>query len=88
MQQEFARRCGVDLTQWHNVAVEWTPDHVKGFIDGAEWFSFSGGANDIRDCIQCAPPMHQTIQLDNFHGEDLQPAVYEIDWARVYAPGS
>jgi len=88
VQQEFAQRCGVDLTQWHTVAVEWTPDHVKGFIDGTEWFSFSGGANDIRDCVQCAPSMHQTIQLDNFYGDDLQPAVYEIDWARVYAPGS
>jgi hypothetical protein len=88
VQQEFAQRCGVDLTQWHNVAIEWTPDHVKGFIDGTEWFSFSGGANDIRQCIQCAPSMHQTIQLDNFHGADLQPAAYEIDWARVYAPGS
>ncbi len=88
VQQEFAQRCGVDLTQWHNVAIEWTPDHVKGFIDGTEWFSFSGGANDIRQCIQCAPSMHQTIQLDNFHGNDLQPAAYEIDWARVYAPGS
>jgi len=60
---------------------------VKGFIDGEEWFSFSDGANDVRDCIQCAPSMHQTIQLDNFYGDDLQSAVYEVDWARVYALG-
>jgi hypothetical protein len=32
--------------------------------------------------------MHQTIQLDNFFGTGMQSAVYEIDWARVYAiPG-
>jgi hypothetical protein len=31
--------------------------------------------------------MHQTIQLDNFYGDDLQSAVYEVDWARVYALG-
>lgn len=86
VQQEFAQRCGVDLTQWHNVAVEWTPDHVKGFVDGEEWFTFSGGANDVRQCIQCAPAMHQTIQLDNFFGGDMQPAVYEIDWLRTYPP--
>jgi hypothetical protein len=84
VQQEHAEKCGVDLTQWHNVAIEWTPDHLRGFIDGEEWFTFSGGANDVRECIQCAPSMHQTIQLDNFHGDDLQSAVYEIDWARVY----
>jgi hypothetical protein len=85
VQQEFAQRCGVDLTQWHNIAVEWTPDHVKGFVDGEEWFSFSGGANSVRQCIQCAPGMHQTIQLDNFFGSSMQSAVYEVDWARVYS---
>ncbi|OAH15434.1 glycoside hydrolase family 16 protein [Streptomyces jeddahensis] len=84
VQQEFAQKCGVDLSQWHNVAIEWTPDHVRGFIDGEEWFRFSGGATEDRDCIQCAPSMHQIIQLDNFHGDDLQSAVYEVDWARVY----
>ncbi|GGS60514.1 glycoside hydrolase family 16 protein [Streptomyces violaceus] len=84
VQQEHARQCGVDLSRWHNVAVEWTPDHLRGFLDGEEWFRFSGGANEDRDCIQCAPSMHQTIQLDNFHGDGLQSAVYEVDWARVY----
>lgn len=84
VQQKFAQKCGVDLSQWHNIAVEWTPDHVRGFVDGVQWYSFSGGANDIRKCIQCAPSMHQTIQLDNFYGSDLQRAVYEVDWARVY----
>ncbi|AXB42875.1 glycoside hydrolase family 16 protein [Amycolatopsis albispora] len=86
VQQEFAQRCGVDLTQWHNIAIEWTPEHLKGFVDGTEWFSFSGGASDVRQCIQCAPSMHQTIQLDNFHGTGLQSAVYEVDWVRAYAP--
>ncbi|MGP4084923.1 glycoside hydrolase family 16 protein [Streptomyces sp. KR55] len=84
VQQEFVQKCGVDLSQWHNVAIEWTPDHLRGFIDGEEWFRFADGANADRDCIQCAPSMHQTIQLDNFHGDDLQSAVYEVDWARVY----
>ncbi|MEV5432553.1 glycoside hydrolase family 16 protein [Streptomyces sp. NPDC052701] len=84
VQQEHARKCGVDLAQWHNIAVEWTSDHLRGFIDGEEWFRFSGGADEDRDCIQCAPSMHQTIQLDNFHGDGLQSAVHEVDWARVY----
>ncbi|WP_217200100.1 glycoside hydrolase family 16 protein [Streptomyces buecherae] len=84
VQQKFARKCGVDLSAWHNIAIEWTPDHVRGFVDGVQWYSFSGGANADRECIQCAPSMHQTIQLDNFYGSGLQGAVYEVDWARVY----
>lgn len=84
-QQEFSQKCGVDLTQWHDIAFEWTPDHVKGFIDGEEWFSYSGGENDVRQCIQCMPSGHLTIQLDNFYGDDLQPAIYEIDWVHTYA---
>jgi hypothetical protein len=86
-QQEFAQRCGVDLTQWHSFAIEWTPEHLKGFVDGEEWFSFSGGASSVRECIQCAPSMHQTIQLDNFSGGTMQTAIYEVDWARVYPLG-
>ncbi len=84
VQQKFARKCGVELSQWHNLALEWTPDHLRGFLDGEEWFRFADGANADRDCIQCAPSMHQIIQLDNFHGDDLQSALYEVDWARVY----
>lgn len=81
--QETAEKCGVDLTRWHNFGFEWTPEHVRGYLDGIEWFSFGD------DCVQCAPgPMHQTIQLDNFTDSAVQPAVFEIDWARVYAiPG-
>lgn len=78
--QEHASKCGVDLTRWHNFGFEWTPQHLKGYLDGAEWFSFD------RDCVQCAPGrMRQTIQLDNFFGADLQSAVFDIDFARVYA---
>jgi hypothetical protein len=85
-QQQFAREtdCGAPLSEWHNVAFEWSSDHVAGFIDGREWFRFSGGANDVRQCIQCMPSGHQTIQLDNFHGAGMTPAIYEVDWYREY----
>ncbi|MBP2371106.1 glycoside hydrolase family 16 protein [Pseudonocardia parietis] len=88
IQQEFVREadCGEPLSEWHNVAVEWTPDHIKGFIDGEEWFSFSDGARDGRRDIQAMPGGHLTIQLDNFFGGDMQPATYEVDWVRIYAP--
>lgn len=76
---------GVDTTQWHNIAIEWTPDHVKGFIDGVEWFNHSGGSNATRKNIQDMPSGHLTIQLDNFHGTSMKSAKYEVDWVRTYA---
>ncbi|MFI5932039.1 hypothetical protein [Actinoplanes sp. NPDC051494] len=81
--QEHAEKCGVDLTQWHNFGFEWSPQGLTGYLDGVVWFTFDD------DCIQCAPgPMYQTIQLDNLSGTSVQAAIYEIDWARVYAiPG-
>ncbi|PNG19981.1 hypothetical protein [Streptomyces cahuitamycinicus] len=61
-----------------------TPEHPRGFIDGEEWFRFSGGANEDRDCIRCAPSMHRTIQPDNVLGDGLRSAVHEVDRARVH----
>lgn len=84
VQQEHARKMAVDTKQWHNVAIEWTPAHVKGFIDGTEWFSYSNGANSVRKNIQDMPKGHLTIQLDNFFGANMQGAKYEVDWARIY----
>jgi hypothetical protein len=87
VQQEHAEEtdCGAPLSEWHNVAFEWAPTHVAGFIDGQEWFRYSGGESSTRKCIQCMPSGHQTIQLDNFYGSDLTPATYEVDWYREYA---
>lgn len=76
--QEHAERCNIDLTQWHNFALEWKPNLLVGYIDGVEWFRFTGQ-------VANAPgAMHQTIQLDNFAGSGMQPAKFEVDWARVY----
>lgn len=89
VQQEYAKEtdCGAPLSEWHNVAIEWTPDHIKGFIDGKEWFSYSDGAGpNGRSNIQDMPKGHLTIQLDNFHGSGMQSAKYEVDWVRIYAP--
>lgn len=76
--------CGAPLSEWHNVAFEWTPDKVTGYIDGKQWFSYSNGANSSRSDIQAMPSGHLTIQLDNFFGGNMQSAKYEIDWVRTY----
>jgi hypothetical protein len=85
VQQRYFEKTGVNMSQWHNVGLEWTPDHLKGFIDGEEWFVTSGGANDVRRDIQTMPSGHLVIQLDNFDGTDQTPATIEVEWCRVYA---
>ncbi len=69
----------VDLTQWHNYAIEWTGDHVTGYLDGQQWFTTSD------DFIQPPGPMHQTIQLDDFFSDGgLNRATMDVDWVRMY----
>lgn len=85
VQQEHATKAGVDLSDWHNIAFEWTPNGVKGYIDGTEWYSYSGGAiAGTRKNIQDMPKGHLTLQLDAFTGSGLTPATMEVDWVRVY----
>jgi beta-glucanase (GH16 family) len=89
IQQEHAteRDCGAPLSEWHNIAFEWTSEHVRGFVDGKEWFRYSGGANSKRRAMQSMASGHLTMQLDNFDGTNMTPAVYEADWVRVYRVG-
>lgn len=78
-----------DFTRWHTFAVEWTPDHVVGYVDGKEIYR-----NDDSDAN---PPrsMHLAMQQDiGPYGEDWIPApdsstpdtcTFEVDWVRIYA---
>jgi licheninase len=72
----------IDTRQWHNYAVEWTPAHIVGYIDGVEWFRDENPAHN--------PPgnmMQTTLQLDWFpNGTPTTPSWMEVDWVRVYAP--
>ncbi|GAA4695091.1 hypothetical protein GCM10023215_35980 [Pseudonocardia yuanmonensis] len=69
----------IDATQWHNWAVEWTPDHIAAFVDGEEWWR-------TEDRKTLPPgPMHLTIQLDWFpHGGEVRESRMEVDWVRQY----
>lgn len=68
----------LDITQWHNYAVEWVSGKVTGYIDGQPWFESSSS--------QSVPsqPMHPVIQLDNFGGTSMQPAQMMVDYMRIY----
>ncbi|WP_433507382.1 glycoside hydrolase family 16 protein [Pseudonocardia halophobica] len=88
VQQEFLEEedCGAPLSEWHNIAFEWTPDHVRGYVDGKEWYTLEDGAGPGgRKNIQDMPSGHLTIQFDNFHGGGMREANYEIDWVRMYS---
>ncbi len=87
IQQEPATGPTVDFTEWHNYAFEWTSSGIKGYVDGVQFFSFSGGAGpNGRGPMQgMTPAGHLTIQLDQFHGNSGYQAAYmDIQWVRVY----
>lgn len=69
----------VDITQWHNYAVSWDANCIKGYIDGLEFFS---------DCNKShLPPraMHPTIQLDAFGGDSgYITTKMHVDYIRIW----
>jgi hypothetical protein len=67
----------IDMTQWHNYAVQVTPAGVVGYIDGVEWF---------RDTDHLpTTALHQTIQLDWFpDGGSTRPSWLQVDWMHLY----
>lgn len=69
----------LDLGQWHNYAVEWTPGAMRGYIDGEKFFESTDPGT--------LPPgaMFLTIQLDYFpSGGSPQPTRMDVDWVRLY----
>jgi beta-glucanase (GH16 family) len=88
--QQDAESVTGDFTQWHNFAVEWTPDHIIGYLDGVEFYRNEDGAANPPG------PMHFAMQQDiGPYGNDWIPApgsstpsevTFEVDWVRIYAP--
>ncbi|MHA7279019.1 glycoside hydrolase family 16 protein [Arthrobacter sp. MDT2-2] len=71
---------GLDVTTFHNYAVDWSPRGIVGYIDGVKWFEDNDPAHQ--------PPgsMHQTLQLDWFPDSTADGAgEMRVDWVRVYA---
>jgi Glycosyl hydrolases family 16 len=70
----------LDLTQWHNYAVEWTPTGIRGYIDGVQFFA------DTNPTELPPGPMHQTLQLDWFPNGSTPttPSQMNVAWVRVY----
>lgn len=72
----------LDLSQWHNYALDWTPTALVGYIDGQEWF------RDTDPKAQPPGPMHACIQLDCFFPQtNMQEAYFDAAWVRIYSSG-
>jgi hypothetical protein len=71
----------LDMTEWHNYAVEWTPTHITGYIDGVAWFR-SGDRNHLPKVA-----MHATMQLDWMPNKAAtRRTTMTVNWIRVYRP--
>ena len=73
----------IDATQWHNWAVEWTPEAITAYVDGKQWYRTT-------DTSTFPPgPMHLCIQLDWFpDGTTPKGSNMQVDWVRQYPVGS
>jgi beta-glucanase (GH16 family) len=70
----------VDGTEWHNWAVEWTPEAITAYVDGEEWYRTTDSS------IFPPGPMHLCIQLDWFpEGDTPKQSIMEVDWVRQYS---
>lgn len=79
-------------TEFHVYATEWTPDYIKGFVDGVEYFHFPNDKTGNKDTWPFFNPFYLKLNLawgGTWGGaqgvdESVLPATYEIDYVRVY----
>ncbi|WP_455592318.1 glycoside hydrolase family 16 protein [Bacteroides sp.] len=79
-------------SEFHVYAVEWTPDYIKGFVDGECYFVFINDKAGNKDTWPFDAPFYLKLNLawgGNWGGakgvDDTKlPATYEIDYVRVF----
>ena len=64
-----------DLTEWHNYAVEWTADHVAGFVDGQEVFRTTEKEPDLVQVMVNRLLVEAAYELANG---------FEVECARIH----
>ncbi|MHA7280428.1 DNRLRE domain-containing protein [Arthrobacter sp. MDT2-2] len=73
----------LDVRQFHNYAVDWSPAGIVGYVDGVKWFEDNAPGH------QPPGPMHQTLQLDWFPNSSANGAgEMRVDWVRVHNPAT
>jgi beta-glucanase (GH16 family) len=79
-------------SDFHVYAAEWTPDFIKGYVDGELYFEFLNDRADNKDTWAFDKPFYLKLNLawggswGGYEGLDPSclPAVYEIDYVRAY----
>lgn len=79
-------------TDFHVYAMEWTAESIKGYADGKLYFEFRNDGNNNKDTWPFYDPFYLKLNLawgGSWGGaqgvdESFLPAVYEIDYVRVY----
>lgn len=77
---------------FHVYAVEWTKDYIKGFVDGACYFTFMNDHKGDKSTWPFDAPFYLKLNLawgGNWGGaegtdETALPATYKIDYVRVF----
>lgn len=79
-------------SEFHIYAVEWTEDFIKGYVDGECYFTFENDKTGNKDTWPFNKPFYLKLNLawgGDWGGakgidETALPAIYEIDYVRVY----
>ena len=77
--QQYYFKHDADPSQWHTMAMDWSPDELKIYRDGVVVWTLTDRAA-IPDVLH-----HLTIQLDPMRWANLPtPVRMYVDWVRVY----
>ena len=91
-QKTASKRISNAETEFHIYAIEWTAEYIKGFVDGEEYFRFNNDGTGNKHTWPFNAPFYLKLNLawgGDWGGaqgidESALPAVYEIDYVRVY----
>ncbi|MDR2563493.1 MAG: glycoside hydrolase family 16 protein [Prevotellaceae bacterium] len=83
-------------SEFHIYAVEWTENYIYAYIDGKRYFTFVNDKQGDKNTWPFNVPFYLKLNLawgGNWGGakgvdENVLPAVYEIDYVRVYQDGA
>jgi hypothetical protein len=68
----------LDLTQWHNYAVEWVNGRITGYIDGQQWFQSTDSSTLPPG--RCTSPSSSTTSPTALP----KPTQMDVDYVRIY----
>ena len=71
---------------WHTIALEWTPEHYRFFIDGVESYFLPASSHPISQAplyILLSFEVHPRLRAKLLE-QNFKSSIYSIDYVRVY----